>query len=877
MQTSLLTTKFYFPTTRPSLVRRPRLVQRLQAGLRGPLTLISAPAGSGKTTLVSEWRDGPGAGMPVAWLSLDQADNDTSLFFQYLAACLEALQPGLLEKILPRLQSSELPPGEALMTILVNDISSLTQDAVLVLDDYHVIENSSLHQALAFLLEHLPPQLHLVLLTRADPSLPLARLRARGDLAEIRLEHLRFSLDETDQFLNQVMKLALTRDQISALERRSEGWIAGLQLAALSLQDQPDPDHFVSAFTGSHHYLFDYLAEEVLNHLQPDFKTFLSETALLDRMNASLCNAVTGRQDGQAMLEKLEQNNLFLIPLDNERGWFRYHHLFADQLRARLRHLDPGRIPELLRRASGWYAREGFLEAAISYSLQAEDFKRAVVLIEQYAPTMTSQGRVGTLAAWNSTLPEQSLAGHPRLGLALVWALYLKYQFDECEARLQKVEQKLSPEDELQIRGELALWHGIIARRHSNLEQSRIFLCQALEQLPPENPALLGRAHIFLGMTWLESDANEAHKQFIQARDAFAGDKNIHGELAALYFLAWTERLQGALVRAWLTCEHAMHLAEQVPDWPVASYAHLATAELLYERNELEQAAVQVKKASELAETGGHTDNLVIASLDAARIKRASRDWEGAQKLLEHTSDMAADPIIIMVKVQLNLEQVRLFLAQGKTPQAYEWWQQNHASLPSGTFFSYALDQIIQARLLLARQETHAAGALLAALLEPVENAGMGQLAMQINCLQALALKGQGQKDAALESLQRAISAAKKEGNLRPFLDEGISILDLLHLAKNRGISQEFTAHLLEVIPSEEPDKPARSASPGPLSKREIELLRLVADGCSNKEIATALVISVGTVKRHTVNIFNKLDVKNRTEAAARARELGLL
>ncbi len=815
--------------------------------------------------------------MPVAWLSLDQADNDASLFFQYLAACLDVIQPEVLRKTLNLLQSAEMPSVEALMAVLVNSLSGLTQDAILALDDYHTIENSNIHRALAFLLDHLPAHLHLVLLTRSDPPLPLARLRARGHMIEIRLEHLRFSLDETDQFLNQVMKLALTRDQISALERRSEGWIAGLQLAALSLQNQPDPDHFVLAFTGSHHYIFDYLAEEVLNHLQPDFKTFLLETALLDRMNASLCNAVTGRQDGLAMLEKLEQNNLFLIPLDDEQSWYRYHHLFADHLRARLRHLDPGRIPELLRRASDWHAREGFLEAAISFSLRAEDFKRAAVLIEQYAPTMTSQGRVGTLAAWNSTLPERSLAGRPRLGLALVWALYLKYQFDECETRLQKVEQNLSPEDEIQIRGELALWHGIIARRHSNLEQSRIFLCQALEQLPLENPALLGRAHIFLGMTWLENDANEAHKQFIQARDASAGDKNIQGELAALYFLAWTERLQGALVRAWLTCERAMHLAEQVPDWPVASYAHLATAELLYERNELEQAGAYVKKASELAETGGHTDNLVIASLDAVRIKRASRDWEGAQKLLEHTSDMAADPTIIMVKVQLNLEQVRLFLAQGKIPQAYEWWQQNHASLPSGTFFSYALDQIIQARLLLARQETHEAGALLAALLERVENAGMGQLAMQIFCLQALALKAQGRKDEALQSLQRALSAAEKEGNLRPFLDEGISILDLLHLAKSRGISAEFTAHLMGAISNEEPAKPARSAWPGLLSKREIELLRLVADGCSNKEIASALVISVGTVKRHTVNIFNKLDVKNRTEAAARARELGLL
>lgn len=876
MQTSLLTNKLYFPATRPALVPRPRLLERLQAGLHSPLTLISAPAGYGKTTLLSEWRAGPGAGLPVGWLSLDPADNDDSLFFQYLAACMDASVPGVSKSTLSLLQSSESPPGEAIMTSLVNGLSGLTRDFILALDDYHVIENPKIHRALAFLLDHLPAHLHLVLLTRADPPLPVARLRARGQMTEIRAEHLRFSVDEAAHFLNEVMRLALTRDQVSALEKRSEGWIAGLQLAALSLQSQPDPDSFVSAFTGSHHYIVDYLAEEVLNHQQPDFKTFLLETALLDRMNASLCNFVTGRADGQAMLEKLVRNNLFLVPLDNERDWYRYHHLFADQLRARLRQEHPGRVPELLRRASDWHAAQGNLEGAITYSLQAEDFKRAAALLEQYAPAMTSQGRVGTLAAWIGELPEESLGGRPRLGLAQVWALYFEYKFDESEARLQKVEQSLSPAETLKIGGELALWHGINARRHNNLEQSRGFLCQALEQLSKENTALLGRAHIFLGMTLLENDANEARSQFVQARDMFARDKNIHGELAALYYLAWTERFQGSLVRASLTCERGMRLAEQVPDWPVASYAHLAAAELFYERNELEPAAINLKKASRLAEMGGHIDNLVIAALDGVRMNLACRDWKEAQTLLERARDMVS-PTISMVRVQVNMEQVRLFLAQGKAGEAQEWWQQNQIALPEGSFFSYALDQIIQARLLLARQQAHKAGALLEALLGRVENAGMGRLSLQIFCLQAQALKAQGRMDDALRALQRALSGAEKEGSLRPFLDEGISMLDLLRLAKSRGISVEFISRLVTLISSEEAGKPTHSAPRAILSKREIELLQLVATGCSNKEIATTLVISIGTVKRHSVNIFNKLDVKNRTEAVARARELGLL
>ena len=469
METALLTTKLYFPPARPALVARPRLVERFQAGLRGPLTLISAPTGYGKTTLVSEWRAGPGASLPAAWLALDKEDNDPARFLYYLFACLDTLQNGFLEQGLRMLQAPQKPSMETALSILVNRLSALPGDFVLILDDYHVIETKAICQGLAFLLDHLPPGLHLVLLTRADPILPLARLRAHGQLIEIRTEQLRFSQEETAHFLNQIMGLRLVPDQVAALERRSEGWIAGLQLAALSMQGCEDVDSFIAAFTGSHHYIGDYLAEEVLNRQPAAVRIFLLETSLLERLNAPLCNAVTGRKDARSMLEKLEQGNLFLVSLDDQRGWYRYHHLFASLLQARLNYVTPAKTPELQRRAAAWCALNGLMEEAISYSLKARDMQQAAAWIEQYAATLLSQGRMATFTAWTAALPEQIIARMPRLGLSQAWALYLEYHFDQAEERIRRIEQNLKPEEAPPLAGELALWHGILARWHGNL------------------------------------------------------------------------------------------------------------------------------------------------------------------------------------------------------------------------------------------------------------------------------------------------------------------------------------------------------------------------------------------------------------------------
>jgi LuxR family maltose regulon positive regulatory protein len=875
--TSLLNTKLYFPPVRPSLVQRPRLVERLQQGLKGPLTLVSAPAGSGKTTLLSEWRAGPGARWPATWLSLGADDNDMTRFLQYLLAALNRLKPGLLQEFFPILESPEPPRPEAVLTSLVNTLDGFRHDFLVALDDYHLIELPAIHNALAFLLDNMPPRMHLVLLTRADPPLPLARLRASGQLTEIRAEHLRFSVDETAQFLNQVMGLTLTPDQVVALEARSEGWIAGLQLAALSIQGHEDIQGFVSAFSGSHHYIVDYLAEEVLSRQSESLRAFLLKTSILERFTGALCDALTGDSDGDSVLARLYHDNLFIIPMDNDKRWYRYHHLFTDLLQSRLLHSYPETASQLHIRASRWFEANGFTDEAIGHALEATDFERAALLMGQCASTLSQQGRVETLEKWIGALPETIINRHPRLGLSLAWALYLDYKFDQSESRIQQIEHNLSTEDEPLYRGELALRRGIIARRHCDLEQSRESLLKALEQLPIDNTSSRGTAWVFLGAVYLESDVNRAQEAFIKAGDIFEAQNYLSGILAALYYLAWSQKLQGMLTQAAYTSRRALQLAEQVPHWPVASYAHLAAAELFCERNELERATQHAAKGTELAELGGHTDNLLIAALDASRVQRACGNWENAQALMGKAEELAR-PTIPWMKVQVMEEQVSLYLAQGKLHEAAEWLRQNQTPPKARSPIPWLHEQIILTRVRVARHESQEVLAQLVPLLEQAENLGILRSVIQIHCLQALAFDFLGQTGEARSMLETALAMAEPEGSIQVFLDVGPPMFELLRMARERELAPGFVSRLTTAFAGQGYKEAVQTApAQGPLSRRELELLRLIAAGRSNKEIAGELVIAIGTVKRHTVNIFNKLDVKNRTEAVAYARKLGLL
>ena len=441
MSTSILATKLYIPPPRPKVVLRPRLVERLDEGLHHKLTLISAPAGFGKTTLVSEWV--ASCERATAWLSLDEGDNDLARFLAYLVAALQTIMADMGEGVLAVLQSPQPPPIESMLTALLNEITATPDDFILVLDDYHVMDAQPVDHALTFLLEHLPPQMHLVIATREDPQLPLARLRARGQLTELRAADLRFTPSEAAEFLNRVMGLNLSADDIAALETRTEGWITGLQMAALSMQGRSDTASFIQAFTGSHRFVLDYLVEEVLQRQPEHMRSFLLQTAVLDRLNGSLCDAVTGREDGRGMLETLERGNLFVIPLDDRRQWYRYHHLFADVLQTRLMEEWPDQVSALHRRASVWYEQNGLPSDAIRHALAAEDFERAADLIELAGPVVEESSQTATWLGWVRALPDELVRARPVLSVWYAYALLGRGEMEAAEARLTDAERWL--------------------------------------------------------------------------------------------------------------------------------------------------------------------------------------------------------------------------------------------------------------------------------------------------------------------------------------------------------------------------------------------------------------------------------------------------
>ena len=899
MSIPILATKLYIPPPRPKVVLRPHLIERLNKGLHRKLILISAPAGFGKTTLVSEWI--AGGKRPAAWLSLDEGDNDPARFLAYFITALQTIVANIGDGVLRALQSPQPPPAETMLTALLNEIDSIPDNFVLVLDDYHVIEAQPIDNALTFLLEHLPPQMHLVIATREDPHLPLARLRARDQLTELRAADLRFTPSEATGFLNLVMGLQLSAEDIAALETRTEGWIAGLQLAALALQGtistqgRPDVAGFIKSFTGSHHFIMDYLVEEVLRQQAVSVQTFLLRTSILDRLCGPLCDAVLFNESasgksisGRETLEYLERANLFIVPLDNERRWYRYHHLFGDLLRQRLQQStssttedEENHVNELHIRASRWYEEHGLNLEAFHHAAAANDVDRAERLIEGKGIPLHFGGAVSTILDWLGSLPKSVLDARPTLWWRYASLLLISGQSAGVEEKLQAAEtalqgdgavEKLSGDETRNLIGQIAAARATLALTRYDVETMLAQSRRALEYLHPTSLFTRSNAFWTLGFACiLQGDRAAARRAFTVAMSLSQASGGIFTLILATIGLGNVQEADIQLHQAAETYQRVLQLAGDQPQ-QIIHEAHLGLARILYEWNDLDAAEEHGRQSLHLARQYDEKviDRFVMCEVFLARLKLAQGDVAGAAVMLAQVSQTARQRNFMHRLPEVAAAQVVVMLKQGNLAKAAHLAQANELPLS-------------QARVILAQGDPTAALAVLESFCQKVEARGWQDEQLKGLVLQAVALQAIGETDRAVKVLGDALELAEPGGFIRIFVDEGAPMAQLLSEAEARGMMLDYVARLMAAFEAEAQKGEGTLYLPSsqhliePLSLRELEILRLIAHGLSNHEISERLFLAIPTIKGHNRNIFAKLQVQRRTEAIARARQLGLL
>jgi LuxR family maltose regulon positive regulatory protein len=893
----LLATKLGIPRTRPDLLPRTALVDRLEEAAAREFILVSTPAGFGKTTLLASWARN--SARPVAWLSLDGDDNDPVRFWRYVVTAIDLAYQGIGDQVRSLLDAPARPTLKAVVTALVNDLVACSGEIVLVLDDYHLIESHAIHDSLAFLLDHLPPGMHLVISGRSDPPIPLARFRARGQLAELRAADLRFSLEEAAGLLLNSWDIELPQESIAALVEQTEGWVTGLQLAALSLRGASDPVQFIQGLTGSNRYILDYLAEEVLEQQPGDVRSFLLDTSVLAQLSGPLCDLLTGRSDGQQMLEHLERANLFLVPLDEERGWYRYHHLFADLLLARLQSAGPERVLELHRKAATWHAENGLISEALRQALAAGEAVWAARLVEQHVEETLRRGEGETLRGWLAALPPELVRSRPRLALAQVIAAFNAGHVQAAEPLLEDAERALAtapPEPYepsigkemsmlVNVPASIALLRAAIAALRGNAKRTTELVRWAQAHLAEDErgPRISVRWNLAQA-DWMRGCLAEAERAFaaIVADGREAAEP--HLTLTAGFVLGRIRQAQGHLEAAARTYQEGLEFATRIGPGPLlsAAVAYVGLAQVLYERNELEPALHHATQGISLGRQLTSTQALAIGLATLAWIRQARGGPEGAREAMDEAYRVTPNREIVALYNPVPAGRARLWLAQGEMKEVARWLEEQGLDEQDKPGYARELEYLVLARYLLSKHLADRALALLDRLAAAAQaQARLGSL-IEVQVLQALGFEAAGQADRAMEVLAEALMQAEPEGYIRTFVDEGRPMAALLHRALARGVTADYAGSLLAAFPSTvqwfQPSSPAAPFSfTEPLSERELEVLRLLAIGASNQEIAKELTIALTTARKHVSNIIGKLGVNNRTQAVSRARDLGLL
>jgi len=902
----LIATKLYVPKPRRGLVTRPRLLERLHRGADSRLTLVSAPAGFGKTTLLAEWLgETTGVDHPVAWLSLDPSDNEPSSFWTYVVTALQTAVPGVGSGALELIASSPLPT-DLMLTTLLNELAAAPGEVWLVLDDYHLADNHDVRDGMIFLLEHLPPHVHVVLSTRADPDLPLARWRVRGELVEIRAADLRFTSDEAATYLNEATGLHLAAEDVEVLEERTEGWIAALQLAALSIQGRDDVGSFIARFAGNDRYIVDYLVEEVLAHQSEAMREFLQHTAVLDRLTGPLCDAVTGRDDGSHMLTNLQHANLFLVALDDHREWYRYHHLFADVLRARLLAEAPDLVPLLHQRASRWYEMHDSAEEAVRHALAARDFDRAAHLMELAMPAIRRNRQEAMMLGWLRALPDDVVRRSPVLSVFSVYMLMVSGDLEGVEARLDDAERALAAapdgsapgarrraetDDLRTLPASIAMYRASLAQARGDVAGTAQHARHALDLTGPTDHLARGSAAGFLGLAaWAQGDVSSALETFTQAVESLHAAGHLVDELSSTVILADMWLAAGRPSTAVRLYQRALQVAEEHGDHVARATAdlHVGISEIDREAGDLDGAKRHLERAAALGDRASMAESRYRWYVAMGRVADAEGDPQQAITHLD-TAEQTYQPAFFPDVRPIAAMRARIWIAQGNLSQAADWAQERGVSAADDARYLSEFDHLTLARLLIAQHRAHPApGALdhavrlLDRLHEAAETSGRAGSLVEIRMLQALAQDAQGHRPQALESLGQAWDEAPEpEGYVRLFLDEGAPMLELLRDAENQGIARDHARRLLSLAASADtqaPDSVQRpTSSPESLSERELQVLRLLASELSGPQIARELFVSHNTLRTHTKHIFTKLQVTTRQAAVRRARELALM